>query len=31
MHVISKSRLRDFWNVYPEAEAALMTWFREAK
>ncbi|MDB5352817.1 MAG: higB [Planctomycetota bacterium] len=31
MHVISKRKLRDFWQLYPDSESALMTWYREAK
>lgn len=28
MRVISKSKLREFWKKYPEAETPLMEWYR---
>ncbi len=31
MHVISRKRLREFWERAPEAEQALRAWFHEAK
>jgi mRNA interferase HigB len=30
MHVISKKRLREFWNLYPKSEAPLKAWFKKA-
>lgn len=30
MHVISKKRLREFWELYPKAEAPLKAWFKKA-
>jgi mRNA interferase HigB len=31
MHVISRRKLREFWEVYPEAESALDAWYRAMK
>ena len=31
MHVISKSRLREFWADYAEAEIPLLRWFHIAR
>ncbi|VTU00660.1 hypothetical protein : Uncharacterized protein OS=Anabaena sp. 90 GN=ANA_C13507 PE=4 SV=1: DUF2136 [Gemmataceae bacterium] len=31
MHVISKKKLRDFWEVYPRAKAALEAWYQVAE
>ncbi len=31
MHVISRKRLRDFWEKEPESEQALKAWFCEAE
>jgi mRNA interferase HigB len=28
VRIISKSKLREFWEEYPEAEAPLMEWYR---
>ena len=28
MHVISKKKLKDFWERHPETETALRTWFK---
>ena len=30
MRVIAKSRLREFWEQYPDAEEVLQVWYREA-
>ena len=29
MRVIAKSRLREFWEQYPDAEESLEVWYRE--
>ena len=31
MHVISKKKLREFWEHYPKAKASLEAWFQVAK
>ncbi len=31
MHVVSVKTLREFWERHADSEAALRTWFREAK
>ncbi len=31
MHVISRKKLQEFWNDYPDSEGALKAWFHEAK
>lgn len=31
MRVFSKSRLRDFWEQHPDAQAALDDWYRTAR
>lgn len=31
MHVISKKRLKEFWDANPDAQAELEDWFRTAK
>jgi len=31
MHVISKKKLREFWNKYPKAKVPLEAWFQVAK
>lgn len=31
MHVVTKKRLQEFWNSYPDSETSLMHWFRTAK
>lgn len=28
MHIISKKKLRDFWERYPQCESALRAWFK---
>ncbi|HEY5412774.1 MAG TPA: type II toxin-antitoxin system HigB family toxin [Caulobacteraceae bacterium] len=30
MHVISRKRLKDFWEIHPQAEGPLRAWFRAA-
>lgn len=30
MHVISRKKLREFWALFPDSEAALQAWFHEA-
>lgn len=27
MHIITRSRLREFWEKHPDAEASLRTWY----
>lgn len=31
MRVVSKARLRDCWQRFPEAEQPLLAWYREAQ
>ena len=31
MKILSKSTIRDFWEIYPDAEAGLKTWFAKIK
>lgn len=31
MRIIAKSRLREFWKRYPNAEKPLLAWYREVK
>ncbi len=31
MHVISKRRLREFWENHPRAEAPLRAWYQKAR
>ncbi len=31
MRVIAKSRLREFWQRFPDAEGPLLAWFREVE
>ena len=31
MHVITKKRLQEFWNLHPESESALTKWHKVAK
>ena len=31
MRVISRKKLRDFWEAHPDAEEPLLAWYREAK
>lgn len=31
MRIISKRRLREFWNVHPDAQESLEAWYRTAK
>ena len=31
MRIIAKSTLRDFWERFPDAEEALLAWYREAE
>jgi mRNA interferase HigB len=31
MHVISRKRLRQFWELYPDAEAPLRSWHKIAR
>ncbi len=31
MHVLSSKRLREFWQVHPDAESPLRGWYRIAK
>lgn len=30
MRIISRRTLREFWNIYPDAEEPLKAWFQEA-
>ena len=30
MRIISRRTLREFWNIYPDAEESLKAWFQEA-
>lgn len=30
MRILSRSTLRDFWEIHPDAEEALKTWYSEA-
>jgi mRNA interferase HigB len=30
MHIITKRRLREFWQQYPDAKAALQGWYQHA-
>ncbi len=30
MRIISKKRLRAFWEIHPDAEASLLSWFKVA-
>jgi mRNA interferase HigB len=30
LHVISKKKLREFWELYPDAQAPLDKWYRVA-
>jgi mRNA interferase HigB len=31
MRIIAKSSLREFWSHHPDAEEALLTWYREVE
>jgi len=31
MHIIAKKRLREFWEVHPDAEEPLLAWYREVE
>jgi mRNA interferase HigB len=31
MHIISRKRLKDFWEVHPQAESPLSAWYQAAK
>jgi mRNA interferase HigB len=31
MRILAKSTLRDFWEIHPNAEAGLKTWFSKIK
>ena len=31
MHIISKKRLKEFWERHPNAEASLRTWYKITK
>ena len=31
MRIIKRATLRDFWEIYPDAEQALKSWFQEAR
>lgn len=31
MRIISKKRLREFWERHPDAEASLLAWYREVE
>jgi mRNA interferase HigB len=31
MRVIARKALRDFWEIHPDAEDSLRSWFREAE
>lgn len=31
MHVISERKLREFWDIHPDAETPLSAWHREAE
>jgi len=31
MRIIAKSTLRDFWTEHPDAEGALLAWYREVE
>jgi mRNA interferase HigB len=31
MRILSKSTIRDFWEIYPDSEAGLKTWFTKIK
>ena len=31
MHIISKKKLREFWNRYPKAKSPLEAWYQIAK
>ena len=31
MHIISRKRLREFWELHADAEEPLLAWFHEAK
>lgn len=31
MHIISKKKLREFWEEHPRAQSALETWYQAAK
>ena len=28
MHIVSKKRLKEFWDAYPDSESALRHWYR---
>ena len=30
MHVISESRLKEFWEKYPDAKTSLRSWYKKA-
>jgi len=31
MRIIAKSTLRDFWELFPDAEESLLAWYREVE
>jgi len=31
MHIISRKRLKEFWEAYPDAKGALESWYKTAK
>jgi len=31
MRIIAKKTLREFWELYPDAEESLLAWYREVK
>ena len=31
MRIIAKGTLRDFWELFPDAEESLLAWYREAE
>lgn len=31
MHIVSRKALKEFWERFPDAEAALQAWFHEAR
>ncbi|MBE7467535.1 MAG: type II toxin-antitoxin system HigB family toxin [Anaerolineae bacterium] len=31
MRIISRKKLRDFWNQHPDAQASLQTWYADVK
>lgn len=31
MHIITESRLREFWRIYPDSESSLRSWYKLTK